>query len=736
LKLGNPSDPVGKQVVDFINGSIRDADWGSIGGTIAGFVNKIIVGEEGTGGIVGALEGAPIKEILGGIVDAITKFTGDLKLGNFAQRIGDILGGILSELTVENVRGITDTLGDGILGIGKSKAIPGIVDAANAIITGIVESLADLFANEDFAPTLSGLATAILEGIVDLPWATAAAGLGDLARAILGAIADAPWGEVAEQAIDIIKSLVGELAKPETIGAAAEAITSFASGLIFAIVDALSELNSTEDFPGIIPWGLDMATVILDAIASGLKATAPDWFQTMAGWNTPEPQDPLSLDPSLDIYGNPRTNTSGSRVLNSDGTITQRPLTAENASNGVTPDVGFGLVLLEKLDQLLFGGGMFGDNPNNNAAGMGLAGATHGDWVNPYTNPSATSTAAAPTLPATADAESIEPYMLSLQQQFATWMSTNAVSFFSPLYTGIGQFIGASLDAIMAMMTVYGNQLSVGFAAWAETNYATMYAPLGTWLMVWIMENAAAFNAAGESIGQHIITGINTKMGVTDYWNVISTSFQGFVASVSAGHPMMNAADSLGGRIIQRLALSITEGSSRIGDAVDSVVTGALNAAASAAATPAPLMDFGGVGSNAKGTNRWKGGLTWLHEEGPELVDLPAGSRVHNTTDSSAMLAAAYSQGLDNSYTSLAWRSIGMDQEKSDAGGGPQAHFFGIATGMTKIIKRLDQNIQNGAVGGATVVIQGDVIVDSKKRMDDLAEEVSRRIGKNMRMNR
>lgn len=34
------------------------------------------------------------------------------------------------------------------------------------------------------------------------------------------------------------------------------------------------------------------------------------------------------------------------------------------------------------------------------------------------------------------------------------------------------------------------------------------------------------------------------------------------------------------------------------------------------------------VGTNARGTNNWKGGLTWVGEEGPELVDLPRGSRV------------------------------------------------------------------------------------------------------------
>lgn len=36
----------------------------------------------------------------------------------------------------------------------------------------------------------------------------------------------------------------------------------------------------------------------------------------------------------------------------------------------------------------------------------------------------------------------------------------------------------------------------------------------------------------------------------------------------------------------------------------------------------------GSVGSNAEGTNNWRGGPTWVGERGPELVDLPRGSRV------------------------------------------------------------------------------------------------------------
>ena len=33
------------------------------------------------------------------------------------------------------------------------------------------------------------------------------------------------------------------------------------------------------------------------------------------------------------------------------------------------------------------------------------------------------------------------------------------------------------------------------------------------------------------------------------------------------------------------------------------------------------------IGKNAKGTDNWPGGLTWIGEEGKELVDLPKGTK-------------------------------------------------------------------------------------------------------------
>ena len=42
-------------------------------------------------------------------------------------------------------------------------------------------------------------------------------------------------------------------------------------------------------------------------------------------------------------------------------------------------------------------------------------------------------------------------------------------------------------------------------------------------------------------------------------------------------------------------------------------------------------------GKNARGTSNWRGGFTWVGEDGPEVVDLPRGSRIHPANESSRM---------------------------------------------------------------------------------------------------
>lgn len=56
-----------------------------------------------------------------------------------------------------------------------------------------------------------------------------------------------------------------------------------------------------------------------------------------------------------------------------------------------------------------------------------------------------------------------------------------------------------------------------------------------------------------------------------------------------------------------------------------------------------------GIGKNAAGTNNWRGGLTWVGESGPELIDLPQGSKVYPNDVSLDMVGGARSKQATSS---------------------------------------------------------------------------------------
>lgn len=53
------------------------------------------------------------------------------------------------------------------------------------------------------------------------------------------------------------------------------------------------------------------------------------------------------------------------------------------------------------------------------------------------------------------------------------------------------------------------------------------------------------------------------------------------------------------------------------------------------------------VGHNAGGTKNWRGGLTYINENGAELVELPTGTKIYNSSETKQML------GTTNNYFSL-----------------------------------------------------------------------------------
>lgn len=59
------------------------------------------------------------------------------------------------------------------------------------------------------------------------------------------------------------------------------------------------------------------------------------------------------------------------------------------------------------------------------------------------------------------------------------------------------------------------------------------------------------------------------------------------------------------------------------------------------------------TGHNASGTKSWRGGATWVGENGPEIVDVPAGSRIYNNNEVKQMGGNTYNINMNMDITKL-----------------------------------------------------------------------------------
>lgn len=97
----------------------------------------------------------------------------------------------------------------------------------------------------------------------------------------------------------------------------------------------------------------------------------------------------------------------------------------------------------------------------------------------------------------------------------------------------------------------------------------------------------------------------------------------------------------------------------------------------------APTMDqsLGNTGYNADGTDSWRGGLTWVGEEGPELINAPRGSRIFSNSESMAMAGGSGGVGIGGYATANIY--VQLDSYTlAKAIGQPLADIIRVKTGL------------------------------------------------------
>ena len=251
----------------------------------------------------------------------------------------------------------------------------------------------------------------------------------------------------------------------------------------------------------------------------------------------------------------------------------------------------------------------------------------------------------------------------------------------------------SSGEAITLIINTLGSVFTAGFniilsvVEFTINNIITIFDGLLT-----VMDGIIAF-ITGVFTGNWSMAWEGIKKIFTGIFDTITGIFDNFINTVSSAlDRIMGKADTANAKAAQAQR--------------DNYGAGEVSSASGMAAAR-------GEGKNALGTDFWKGGLTWVHEQGAELIDLPTGTRV---IPHSSSLMEEYKRGLSQgtSYLSQAVEEM-PEQVRSYIAGGVTAsenvnYIFGA--NMSEISQNISGLFERDALGNVkgTSIPERDII--------------------------
>ena len=205
-----------------------------------------------------------------------------------------------------------------------------------------------------------------------------------------------------------------------------------------------------------------------------------------------------------------------------------------------------------------------------------------------------------------------------------------------PAVNSIMQTVQTVLPAILPVIQTVVNTIGQVISAAAPV-IAGLVQGIGTVISTLAPVFQVIFDGIGQKVGS-VLSFIGSKMGwiqeiigtvmpvvadiLTSAWSVISPIID---IAISVFKVLFN--------VVQTVFNGIASVISSVWDKIKPVVEGIGNGLSWIADKVGGLFGFGGggggeTGSNAEGTNNWRGGPTWVGEQGPELIDLPRGTRL------------------------------------------------------------------------------------------------------------
>ena len=196
------------------------------------------------------------------------------------------------------------------------------------------------------------------------------------------------------------------------------------------------------------------------------------------------------------------------------------------------------------------------------------------------------------------------------------------------IITTVQSVIPSVLPVLETVVTTIGNVIAA-----AAPVIAGLVQGIGTVVSALAPVFQVIFDGIGQKVGS-VLEFVGSKMGWIQ--NIIGTVAPVVADILITAWGVISPAISvfkLLFNVVQTVFNGIASVVSSVWSKVKPIVEGIGNGLSWVAGKVKGLLGMGGgdggsVGSNAEGTNNWRGGPTWVGERGPELVDLPKGSRV------------------------------------------------------------------------------------------------------------
>lgn len=176
----------------------------------------------------------------------------------------------------------------------------------------------------------------------------------------------------------------------------------------------------------------------------------------------------------------------------------------------------------------------------------------------------------------------------------------------SAVIQGVGSYIAEIFPGIASVVSVVGEKIGAAF---------TM-----------LSSHSQLFQGIIETMGP-IVSGVLSAMGtvIGGALDLIIAAVDLCLSAFEKAFPAIEAVVKAVWSVIEPIINGIGKGISAVAGAVKNVA-GFIGGGK------------GSVGANATGTSYWRGGYTTVGEHGPELINLPTGSKVHSNSDTQKII--------------------------------------------------------------------------------------------------